>query len=262
MFGKRRKNPRRSNSGSLIYADTQSGDPSPKPARSRKRQLAAALLAIGAAAIIAMAATTLWYAYQDRQDHYGQALSLLADKQYQDAAQKLEKLGNFRDSQTILAQLAQQQEAYAVASDLVAQQRYSEAITAFRALGDYADSAEWAAYRVTYQKALDLIWETDLGQSQLLTRTLPKQVRLTDENSYPTIVGYESAAALLESLGDYRSAPALVDRCYYSAGLVKLGWEDWEGALAYMEKMTPDTAAGFYEEYQQRYNEYNTQEGQ
>lgn len=262
MFGKRRFYSSRSDPGNLIYADTLSGEAAPKAVPDRKRRLAAFLLAVGAVAVLAMTAVAVRYVYQERQDRYDHALALVAEKEYEDAAEELEKLGNFRDSQTILEQLARQQAAYETAVDLVDQQRYSEAITAFRALEDYADSAEWAAYHVTYQMALDLIWQLDLGQTQLLTRLLPENTRLTDENSYPTTVGYEAAAALLESLGDYRSAPALMDRCYYSAGLVKLGWEDWEGALAYMEKMTPGTAAGFYEEYLQRYEEYTAQEGQ
>jgi len=32
--------------------------------------------------------------------------------------------------------------------------------------------------------------------------------------------------------------------------------------IAYLEKMTPDTAAEFREEYEQRYREYTEQEGQ
>lgn len=250
-----------SDSGRLIYADTNSADGAAKPASNRKRRVAMFLLTASVAFLIAMAATTLWHAYQDRQTRYGQACALLEQKEYEDAAGVLEALGNFRDSQAILARLKEQEEAYRAADDLLTQQRYSESIAAFRALGDYADSAERAACQVTYQMALDLIAEIDVGKTQLLTRILTDQARLTDENSYPTTVGYEAAAALLESLGDYRSAPALVDRCYYSAGLVKLGWNDWEGALAYTEKMTPDTAAEFLEEYRQRYQENNEQEG-
>ena len=253
MFNRRRKP-----SGNLVYADASPRELSPKKPR---RRLAHLVLAIAAAAIVLMAAVTAWYAYRDLQDHYDRAQALLAEKEYTAAMDELEVLGNFRDSKAILTRLNEQQAAYDTAADLVAQQRYSEAITAFRALGDYADSAQQAAYQVTYQKALDLLWEIDMGKQQLLTRILAEQVRLTDENSYPTTVGYEAAAALLESLGDYKSAPALVDRCYYSAGLVKLSWNDWEGALAYVDRMTPDTAAEFLEEYQQRYHEYSEEEG-
>lgn len=255
-----RRKPR--GAGNLVYADAQSRDAAPKKPGSRRRRLAFLVLALGAVAILVMAAMTLFYTYRDRQAQYDRAQELLEEKEYAAAREVLEELGNFRDCQAILTRLAQQQDAYDIATGLVAQQRYSEAITAFRALGDYADSAQQAAYEVTYQKALDLLSEIDVGKTQLLTRILPQQVRMTDENSYPTTVGYETAAALLKSLGDYRSAPALVDRCYYSAGLVKLGWKDWEGALAYVDAMTPDTAAEFLEEYEQHYNEYAEEEGQ
>lgn len=261
MLGKKRKNTWGSHSDDLIYADTLSGDAAPKTAGERKRRMTAVLLSVGAVLIIVTAVLTVGIHFRDRQDRYDRAGALLADKEYAAAGAELEALGNYRDSQALLTRLEQQREAYDAAMALVEQQRYDEAITAFRALGDYADSAEQAAYHVTYQKALDLISEIDVGKTQLLTRILTEQVRLTDENSYPTTVGYEVAAALLESLGDYKSAPALMDRCYYSAGLVKLGWKDWDGARAYMENMTAETAVEFYEEYEQRYNEYAAEEG-
>ena len=255
MFGIKRKNSPGSESGKLIYADTLAAEAPQKPDPGRNRRRWIRLLTLGAAVIVAGAAMLLHLKAQDRQTHYDLAQALLEQKEYEDARAILESLGDFRDSRDLADQLELRRSAYDAAVDLVAQQRYDEAVTAFRALGDYADSAEWAACGVTYRKALDLIAEIDVGKTGLLTRVLTDQVRLTDENSYPTTVGYEAAAALLASLGDYRSAPALMDRCYYSAGLVKLGWKDWEGALAYTKKMTPDTAAEFYEEYEQRYQE-------
>ena len=253
MFGIKQKNT--SDTGNLIYADTLASEAPKKPDPNRNRRRWIRLLTLGAAVILTGTAVLLYLNAEDRQARYDLARTLVEQKEYEDARVILENLEDFRDSRNLAKQLDVQRSAYDAAVDLVAQQRYDEAVTAFRALGDYADSAEWAARGVTYRKALDLLAEIDVGKTGLLTRILTDQVRLTDENSYPTTVGYEAAAALLESLGDYRSAPALMDRCYYSAGLVKLGWKDWEGALAYTNKMTPDTAAEFYEEYEQRYQE-------
>lgn len=258
MFGRNRKNTPGSDAGNLIYADSQSGEGA---AVRRKKGLTWVVIPLVAVALAVMVITAMQYRVRDRQEHYELAQALLQDRKYAAAMAEFEALENFRDSQEQAARLAAQLAAYEAALELVDQQRYDEAVSAFRALGDYADSPEWAAYRVTYRKALDLITEIDVGKTQLLSRILSDQVRLTDENSYPTTVGYEVAAALLESLGDYASAPALVDRCCYSAGLVKLGWKDWDGALAYMEKMTPGTAAEFFEEYRQHYDEYEKEEG-
>lgn len=261
MFEKMKKHPG-ADDGDLIYADAQSGEPGRKKRPELKRQLLIHLLALGAAVIAVMVSTMLWLRMEQRRDSYELAQSLLAAKKYPAAMAEFRELGNYRDSRAMAAWLTEQAASYAAAEELEAQQRYSEAIAAFRALGDYSDSAQRAACGVTYRMALDLMTEIDVGKTQLLTRILAEQVRLTDENSYPTTVGYEVAAALLESLGDYESAPALIDRCYYSAGLVKLGWEDWDGALAYMEKMSEETAAEFYEDYLQRYREYTEKEGQ
>lgn len=258
MFGKNQKNIPGSDAGNLVYADAQAAEAIPARRRRGLVSLAAALLLV---AVVVMIATAMQYRSREKQESYELAQTLLQEREYEAAQAGFEALGNYRDSQTQAAQLARQQADYDTAVELVAQQRYEEAVAVFRALGDYADSSEWAAYRVTYRKALDLLSEIDVGKTQLLTRILSDQVRLTDENSYPTTVGYEAAAALLESLGDYQSAPALIDRCYYSAGLVKLGWKDWEGALAYMEKMTPETALEFHEEYLQHYTEYTEEEG-
>lgn len=260
MFGKKRNHIPGSDAGNLIYADAQSGEAA-GPSGKRRRGLVSAAVTLLAAALVVMALTAMQYRFREKEERYELAQDLLRDRKYAAAMAEFAALGNFRDSQLQTDQLARWQIDYNTAVELVEQQRYDEAVAAFRALGDYADSPEWAAYRVTYRKALDLMAEIDVGRTQLLTRILSDQVRLTDENSYPTTVGYEAAAALLESLGNYESAPALMDRCYYSAGLVKLGWKDWDGALAYMEKMKPDTAAEFLEEFRQHYSEYAEEEG-
>lgn len=252
MFRKMRKN-----TDDLVYADEQA----PQTREKRKLRIGALITALAVILAAVLGAVTLAVALRSREERYAEAKRLAAERSYEAALAVFDGLDDYRDSRLLAQQLRQQQTSYDNAVALLEQQRYEEAQAIFRTLGDYADSAEMAAYRVTYQKALDLMSEIDTGKTQLLTKILSDQVKLTDERSYPTIVGYEAAAALLESLGDYRSAPALADRCYYSAGLVRLGWEDWEGAYAYLDKMTPETAAEFLEEYQQHYNE-KVQEGQ
>lgn len=239
MFGNNRKD-----AGDLIYADTQ-------PAAGRRhsgRRLVPVLIALLTVLIVLAVVLTIHVIFQTREDRYAQAQALADEKQYDAAIAGFEVLGADREADALRVQAA----AYEAAAALVAQQRYDEAITAFRALGDYADSAEQAAFRVTYQKAQDLLAETDAGETQLLTRILDSRTRLTDENSYPVVVGYEAAAALFESLGDYRDAPALADRCYESAGRVKLSWGDISGARAYLDRMSPAAAAAFREELEAR----------
>lgn len=242
MFGKNRKNT--PDAGDLIYADTQ-------PAKGRRhsgRRLMAAVIALLAVLTILAAALTLNLVLQTREERYAAALDLLEEQQYDAALAQFTALEDYRDSRAMAEQLRRKQADYEAAAALADQQRYDEAIAAFRALGDYADSAQQAAYHVTYRKALDLLAETDAGETQLLTRILNSRTRLTDENSYPTVVGYEAAAALFESLGDHADAAVLADRCYESAGRVKLSWGDISGALAYLEKMSPAAAEAFQAE--------------
>ena len=262
MFEKNRQNPPGSAAGDLIYADAQPRKRTRKPDPARRRRLFAAVIALVAVLAIGSIALALRIGIQQQEKRYVQAAALLDSREYDAARAAFEALGDYRDSRSVAAELKAQQKSYDAAAALVAQQRYDEAVTAYRALGDYADSITLAAYGVTYQKALDLLNQTDAGETLLLTRMLGSQPRLTDEKGYPAIVGYEAAAALFESLEGYADTPILIDRCYYSAGLVKLEWQDWEGALVYTGRMSAAAAANFYQEYEQRYMEYTAQEGQ
>lgn len=261
MFEKNRQYRTGSASAGLIYADTQPGKRSKKPDPAKRRRLVAAVLTLVAVLALGSIALTLRIGIQQQEKRYAQAAALLDSREYDAAQRAYEALGDYRDSRSLAAGLAAQRAAYDAAGELLVQQRYEEAAAAYRSLGTYADSALQAACGVTYQKALDLLNQTDAGQTQLLTRILGSQPRLTDEKGYPAIVGYEAAAALFESLEGYADTAVLIDRCYYSAGLVKLDWKDWEGALAYTGRMSAKAAAAFYQEYEQRYTESTAQEG-
>lgn len=262
MFGKNRQNNKGSATGDLIYADTQ-------PIRSKKdadparwHRLAAAVITLTAVLTALSIAFTLWLSVQRREERYLHARSLLSSREYDAAQAEFEALGDYRDSQSQYGALEGLRQAYRAAEALLDQQRYDEAVSAFRALGDYADSSRQAAYGVTYRKAMDLLSQTDEGRTQLLLRILGSQARLTDDNDYPAVVGYEAAAALFESLGDYENAPVLADRCYHSAARVRMKWEDWEGALAYMDRMSQSAADDLYQEYLQAAAETEDGEGQ
>lgn len=249
MIKKRRRTDPGASAEDLIYTDIQAGKTKTvtDPAGHRRMQgLVLALAAVGLALAVVL---TLSVSVQRRGERYQYALSLLERKDYTAAAAQLEILEDFRDSEVLLAQLRQKQSDYEAAQAMVDQQRYDDAIAAFRALGDYADSPMQAAYHVTYRKALDLIAETQAGRTQLLTRILSDQVRLTSEGDYTTLLGYEVAAALLESLGDYEDARTQADQALLAAARIKLARENWDGALAYMERMSPETAEAFYQEY-------------
>jgi len=241
MFRKRDKD------APLVYAD-------PRQERQRKmpdlRRVRNGLVALAVVLGLLAAGVVLWMTLHGNEKDYNRALELLARKDYAAAEAAFDALDNYRDSRARAEELRGLKAAYAGAVSLADQQRYDEAVSAFRALGDYADSAEQAAFRVPYRKALDLLTEIDNGQTRLLGSILSADARLTDENGYPIAVGYETAAALFAGLGDYADAPEMVQRCILSAARVKLGWQDWEGALACREKMDERTAAQFDEEYQ------------
>ena len=133
----------------LIYADPHGGEA--PPARSRRPVIALAAGAV-AVALMLLAAAVLSITIQGKGERYQAALSLLADKQYADAAAELELLDGFRDSDDLLAQLETQGMAYANALALVEGGCYDEALAAFQSMDDYADSAQWAAWGVTYHR--------------------------------------------------------------------------------------------------------------
>ena len=245
MFWKRKRSDEE-----LIYADPQSGRPAKKSRQHGQRGLKILAAAAVTTALMVLTASVLTITIQGRGQRYQDALRLLELKQYEQAAAELESLDDFRDSAALLARLESSEKRYAAALDLVEQQRYDDAIAAFRSLGDYADSPRWAAFGVTYRRALDLMDQTAAGDSQLLRRVLPDEVRLTDEGSQTAILGWEAAAAMLESLGDYEDAPAKIDECYRNAAALKLAEGNVAGAAAYAEKMSENEAARLLAEIQ------------
>ena len=120
----------------LIYADPHAGD----APRSRSRQTRLILGAAAALALMFLAAGVLGVTIQGKGERYQAALSLLADKQYADAAAKLEALDGFRDSDDLLSALEAQGSAYTDALTLAEAGRYEEAQAVFQSLGDYADA--------------------------------------------------------------------------------------------------------------------------
>ena len=121
---------------------------------------------------------------------------------------------------------------YIHAQELLAGQAYQEAVVEFEALGDYKDSQEQfaslTAQETIYQEAQALLTQAEEGAS----RTAP-------------IVYYDAAAALLEELGDYGDAPALLDACYAAAARIMLAEGDTDMALAYIGNMSREAAAQF-----------------
>ena len=175
----------------LIYADPHGG----KAPRSRQKRLIAALGAGSAAAVLMLlAAAVLAVTIQGKGERYQAALSLLADKQYADAAAKLEALEGFRDSEALLAGLEKQGTAYAQALTLLEDGQYEEALAAFQSLGDYADSPRWASWGVAYRRCTDEIARLQMA-------------RQNDPHAWAEL------AAALERLGNVDDAPALAEAC-------------------------------------------------
>ena len=227
MFGRNRPEEE------LIYADPLAGE---KPMKAGRRGLGIIAAVLLAAGLLILAAAALNITTQGMGQRYQNALYLLEQKQYAAAAAELESLDGFRDSAALLAELRADGQSYAAARALVDQQRYDEAIAAFLALGDYADSSIWAACGVTYCHALDL-----MKQNTSMERALAENADV--------IGSWETAAAMLEHLGDYEDAREKADTCYAAAAELKLEVGDLEGVMAYLEKMTPEAAGEFRQKF-------------
>ena len=125
---------------------------------------------------------------------------------------------------------------YIYAQELLVSRAYEDARAEFEALGDYRDSQQNFAILTDrekiYQEALALLAEVESGQSRIAP-----------------IVHYDAAAALLEELGDYADALALLDACYTEAARIVLAEGDSDMALAYVSNMRPNAAAAFFQTY-------------
>ena len=120
----------------LIYTDPHAGN----APRSRPRHSFLILGGAAALALMLLAAGVLGVTIQGKGERYQAALSLLADRQYADAAAVLEALDGFRDSDDLLSALEAQGSAYTDALTLAEAGRYEEAQAVFQSLGDYADA--------------------------------------------------------------------------------------------------------------------------
>ena len=174
----------------LIYADHhREEEPLPRSGRL------AIVLGTGAAVVLMLlAAVALSITIQGKGEGYQAALTLLRDKQYANAAEALEQLEGFRDSEALLEQLEQQGADYARALKLLEEGSYEDAAAVFLALGDYADSAQWASWGVTYRRCTDAM--SRLGAA-----------RQADPKTW------DALADTLESLGNVADAPALAREC-------------------------------------------------
>ena len=190
-----------------FYGDAHAGD---VPVTAGRRTLKA--LAIGAAAVVLMLLTAmvLSITIQGKGERYQAALALLQEKNYAEAAEALADLDDFRDSAELLARLEAQGADYARAAAMVEEGRYDAAVKAFQALGDYGDSAQQAAWGVYYQWGVDLMKLAEAGEDLLLSRSAL-------QDPMEVILDWETAAALLEGLGEVADATALARQCRQAA---------------------------------------------
>lgn len=174
---------------------------------------------------------------QQRQEDYENALSLEESGDLEGAQEAFSQLDDYRDSEERARELKENKETYETALALVEAQRYEEAQAAFEALGDFRDSAEWAQFGVIYEKACQLQSDADL-------RTALDYVSGEEFASE-----YREAAALFDSLGDYRDAPDRAEDCRLGEAIDYLMRQEWDQALTCAENLEEENAAFFRQMY-------------
>ena len=101
--------------------------------------------------VLIVVAVTLYFTIIIPNKQYYEAMSLYNNKQYIQAKEAFEKLGDYKDSQE-----KQKQVMYVYAIELFNKQDYENAEKEFERLGDYSDSKD-KKNQVIYQKATELL---------------------------------------------------------------------------------------------------------
>ena len=106
--------------------------------------------------------------YKDAQtmDYYNFACLELSQENYDTAQQWFEKLGDYRDSKTMLTEVA-----YGRAKDKLEDAKYDDAKTAFANLGDYKDAKDMV-FEADYRKAEDMISREEYLDAYHLLQTI------------------------------------------------------------------------------------------
>lgn len=204
-------------------------------AASAKKKKTVKLAAIGAAAlVVVIVAGVLISGAVKKSNAYKAANELVQSGKYAQAEKAFAALGDYKDSETLLADIP-----YLEAQKLYADGELNAAREAFLALGDYKDSAEIAA-DIPYQQALMLLEEDKLDQAKEAFAALGDY---KDSKTYLADIPYLEAQKLLsageldqaleafKALGDYKDSKEIVEDIPYRKAMGYMAEEEWQAAL-------------------------------
>lgn len=146
---------------------------------------------------------------------YSEAVRLLADGHYSDAATAFEVLGDYKDSPARLEEAVtyMMDDIYEYGIQLMQEKNYEAAIEQFEAIGDYKDSI------VKIEEANTCILEEKYVAAQKL---------LTEGE-------FESAIELFNAIGDYKNSHELSRSAHYSIGISLLENDQYTAAYEEFE---------------------------
>lgn len=164
--------------------------------------------------------------YEENLAAYDAAQLLLDKGDYDGALEGFLALGDFEDAADRADELEELQKDYNEAKALLEEYKFSDAYNAFKALGDYRDSKNYVDSEITYQEALYLM-----------------------DTAGDSVDIYQTAADYFLSLEGYADSAGLASECLLNAALIQLRYENFDEAMAYMDRLDPADAGTLQDAY-------------
>jgi len=202
-------------------------------AAKKKKIVKTGIIAAVAAVVLIVGGLLISNAVQ-KSNAYKNANALLAEGKYSQAEKAFAELGDYKDSEELLADVP-----YQKAQKLMADGDLDDAREAFLALGDYKDSAA-IAEDIPYQQAVNLLNEDKLDRAEKAFAALGDY---KDSKDYLADIPYLRAHDLLEAgdldgalvafeaLGNYKDSKDIVADIPYQKAMGFMAQESWQEAL-------------------------------
>ena len=183
----------------------------PQKAKMSKGKLAV-LIAIPILILAIGVGAYFFLTEQKKQDSYNVALELMEDRKYDEAQEKFEALGNYKDAPEHAKALLEKKETFQKAQDLLKENRFDEAEALFASLKDYRDADTYTGDEMAYLKACYLL-EGARRADQNALAALGIDPKGTYEEGKVEQILYNSALEIFKNLDGYKDAEDFVMDC-------------------------------------------------
>ena len=229
----------------------------PQKAKMSKGKLAV-LIAIPILILAIGVGAYFFLTEQKKQDSYNVALELMEDRKYDEAQEKFEALGNYKDAPEHAKALLEKKETFQKAQDLLKENRFDEAEALFASLKDYRDADTYTGDEMAYLKACYLLEGARRADQNALAAVGIDPKGTYEEGKVEQIL-YNSALEIFKNLDGYKDAQDYVMDCEMGLLDLYIAKGDEEAFLKKLNALMEEAAISpeLYEDLQNQFYREN-----